>query len=265
MGTPLSDEEPLRSLIAALRLVVNPRDPISLRILAAHQAEHGISDTREDFLARCPELAAVASREGIPALMDRLEGTVVMVDTSVPDVAVADEVIRESAAEHRGNLPGFLAWVSLCARESEGPRSVERVSLLTFHAAKGLEFPIVFVAGAEEGITPMLASRYPADSASRYPADFSDDLQEERRLFYVAVTRAKEILYLTHCGKRRMHGAPRDAVPSRYLSEIPGPRASNRSPAARAGIDAAHPLRLTPRARKAHGPRRRLRARVIAP
>jgi DNA helicase-2/ATP-dependent DNA helicase PcrA len=215
---PLSDEEPLRSLIAGLRLVANPRDPISLRILAAHQAGNGLRDATQDFLKRCPELAALAAREGIPRLMETLAATAVLIDRSKQELAIAEMQIRESAAEYGGDLEGFLARVSLCARESEGPRSVQRVSLLTFHAAKGLEFPVVFIAGAEEGITPLRAS---AGAPPRYPAG-SVDLQEERRLFYVAVTRARDILSITQCRARKVQGAPRAASPSRYLQDIPG-------------------------------------------
>jgi superfamily I DNA/RNA helicase len=210
---PLSEEEPLRSLIAALRCVLNPRDPVSLRVLAAHQAENGLGDTLPAFLQRCPELAAVASQNGIPALIAELVGGVVRIDRSNPDAAVGEELIRESAGEHRGSLGEFLTRVSLCARESEGPRSAQRISLLTFHAAKGLEFPVVFIAGAEEGITPL-----------------PENIPEERRLFYVAVTRAREMLYITRCRRRRVHGEMQERAASRWLSEVPRLQSGEASP-----------------------------------
>jgi superfamily I DNA/RNA helicase len=80
----------------------------------------------------------------------------------------------------------------------------EKVRLLTFHASKGLEFPIIFLAGAEEGITPL-----------------PDDLDEERRLFYVAMTRAKDGLYITSSARRRSFGVWKDTVPSRFLADLP--------------------------------------------
>jgi DNA helicase-2/ATP-dependent DNA helicase PcrA len=129
---------------------------------------------------------------------------VVRFDTSQPEVELGEEVLRDFAAEHGTDLPGFISRVSLCARESERARAAQKVALLTFHAAKGLEFPVVFIAGAEEGITPL-----------------SDNLQEERRLFYVAVTRARDLLFISHCARRRVHGKTQDASPSRFLSEIP--------------------------------------------
>jgi DNA helicase II / ATP-dependent DNA helicase PcrA len=93
---------------------------------------------------------------------------------------------------------------SIWRRESEGPRYAQKVSLLTIHAAKGLEFPVVFIAGAEAGITPL-----------------GGDLQEERRLFYVAVTRARDLLHITNSRRRRTYGRLEETAPSRYLSEIP--------------------------------------------
>jgi len=96
----------------------------------------------------------------------------------------------------------------LCTRESEGAFHPQRVSLLTFHAAKGLEFAVVFVAGAEEGITPLEDRR-------------GADPQEERRLFYVAMTRARDLLYVTHCRQRVRRGTRAAQTPSRFLSEIP--------------------------------------------
>jgi superfamily I DNA/RNA helicase len=71
---------------------------------------------------------------------------------------------------------------------------------------------------------------YSADFASRYPADFFEDLGEERRLFYVAVTRARDLLSITHCRKRRVHGEMRESVPSRYLSDIPALQQEKESP-----------------------------------
>ena len=204
-NTPLSEEEPFLFLFAALRLVANPADPVSRRLLADHLRESGSAGSIEEFLERGPDLARKASLEGIGPVMDEILDGVVTFDRTLPEILLGEQTIRESAEEHAGNLPGFLAGVSLYARESEGSRRAERVALLTFHAAKGLEFPVVFIAGAEEGITPM-----------------TDDPEEERRLFYVAMTRARDVLYLTHCRRRSVHGEVRDATPSRFLDDIPG-------------------------------------------
>lgn len=203
-STPLSEEEPFRSLVAALRLVVAPADPVSLRILRAHAAGTRRAALVEDWLLRGVELARKAGTEGVRALMDDALDSVVAFDTLQPEVDLGKEALRDFAVEHGGDLPGFLSRVSLCARESEWARAAQKVGLLTFHAAKGLEFPVVFIAGAEEGVTPL-----------------PDELEEERRLFYVAVTRARDFLFISHCARRRVHGRMTEASPSRFLSEIP--------------------------------------------
>jgi superfamily I DNA/RNA helicase len=204
-NTPLSEEEPFRSLFAALRLVANPADPVSRRILADHLGHTGTAVSVEEFLSRAPELARKAIGEGIgPVLDDILAGTVTL-DRALPQIQLGEQAIRESAEPYGGDLPGFLARVSLYARESEESLRAQRVALLTFHAAKGLEFPVVFIAGAEEGVTPM-----------------PDDPDEERRLFYVAMTRARDVLHISHCRRRSVHGEVREAAPSRFLGDIPG-------------------------------------------
>jgi DNA helicase-2/ATP-dependent DNA helicase PcrA len=126
----------------------------------------------------------------------------------VPEISLGEEAIRAEAARHGSDLASFLAHVSLCTRESEGPRAPQRISLLTFHAAKGLEFPVVFIAGAEEGITPLEDGR-------------GVDPQEERRLFYVAMTRAGDHLRISHCRQRARRGELKEALPSRFLEDIP--------------------------------------------
>jgi DNA helicase II / ATP-dependent DNA helicase PcrA len=203
-NAPLADEEPFRFLMAALRLVSNPDDPLSRRLLVQHAAALGRSeDTVEDFIARRDALAHEASTRGICAVMDEALDSVVSFDRSVPAVALGEEMLRASAERHGGDLAGFLARVSLCVRESESI-AAEKISLLTFHAAKGLEFRAVFIAGAEEGITPL-----------------GQDLEEERRLFYVAFTRARDYLCITHCATRRIFGRDEKMAPSRFIGDIP--------------------------------------------
>jgi DNA helicase-2/ATP-dependent DNA helicase PcrA len=84
------------------------------------------------------------------------------------------------------------------------------VQLMTLHSAKGLEFPIVFLVGMEEGLFP-----------SQRSVDDEGRLEEERRLAYVGITRAREKLFVTHAESRRMHGTEMLARPSRFLGEIP--------------------------------------------
>jgi DNA helicase II / ATP-dependent DNA helicase PcrA len=85
------------------------------------------------------------------------------------------------------------------------------VTLMTLHNAKGLEFPVVFMTGMEEGLFPHSRS-----------AESEEELEEERRLCYVGMTRAKEKLILTHASERRLYGYPQANLVSRFVEEIPG-------------------------------------------
>jgi uncharacterized protein (TIGR00375 family) len=194
-SAPLAEEEPFYRLVAALRLIVNPADPVSRK---------GLGAAFPAVLGRLDDLRAMLASRGIEPLIDEIENGFVPLDANVPEIALADEAIRESAREYGNDLSSFLARLSLLTRESEGARTVERVTLLTFHAAKGLEFPVVFIAGAEEGIIPL-----------------GDNPDEERRLFYVALTRARDSVFITHCAQRMVHGVLAVARPSPFLSEIP--------------------------------------------
>jgi DNA helicase II / ATP-dependent DNA helicase PcrA len=229
---PLTEEEPFRSLLAALRLVANPDDAVSLAILRAHQAACGPEggDAVGRMLAEQPELARIAAADGIAAVMDGVMDRIVALDRSLPEVSLGEEALRASAARFGRDLPGFLAHASLCVRESEWTRPVQNISLLTFHAAKGLEFPVVFIAGAEEGIMPL--ARYSRADAPGHAAR-GDDPAEERRLFYVAMTRARDLLCITHCRGRRVYGALRECAPSPFLADIPAHLRADETPRVR--------------------------------
>ena len=108
------------------------------------------------------------------------------------------------------DLPRFLEEVSLLTEVDEWEEKGEAVTLMTLHSAKGLEYPIVFITGMEEELCPMLRS-----------TEGADGLEEERRLCYVGMTRAKEELYLTRARRRRRWGNVQDRLPSRFLGEIP--------------------------------------------
>ncbi|MEO7064708.1 MAG: DNA helicase II, partial [Dokdonella sp.] len=107
-------------------------------------------------------------------------------------------------------LAAFLSHAALEAGEGQGEPGQDCVQLMTLHSAKGLEFPLVFLVGLEDGLFP---SQKSIEEAGR--------LEEERRLAYVGITRARESLLLTYAESRRMHGVESYARPSRFLSEIP--------------------------------------------
>ncbi len=133
-------------------------------------------------------------------------------DGRIENLAELVSAAREyEGREDEPSLAGFVDRLSLLseADESEGAEDA-RVLLMTLHAAKGLEFPAVIIAGLEEGLFPHARS-----------ADEDETLEEERRLCYVGMTRARRQLFLTSAGRRRVFGEYRNSEPSRFLDEIP--------------------------------------------
>src|SRR5207244_1003088 len=117
---------------------------------------------------------------------------------------------REFSEQNPGAALGdYLDSVTLMS-DVDRYESEKGLTLMTLHAAKGLEFKVVFLAGMEEGILPHSQSR-----------DEEDDIEEERRLCYVGMTRAREQLYCIHSLERRLHGQFREQSPSPFLDEIP--------------------------------------------
>lgn len=125
-----------------------------------------------------------------------------------------DELINVTSEYDRnaedGSLEGFLAEVSLLSDQDTYAEGAQAVTLMTLHAAKGLEFPVVFLAGLEEETFPHVRS-----------LEDPDQMEEERRLCYVGITRARDQLFLTSAQSREMHGMRMLRKPSRFLSEIP--------------------------------------------
>lgn len=109
-----------------------------------------------------------------------------------------------------GQLADFLAGVALISDQDKYNQNTNMVSLMTLHTAKGLEFPVVFLVGMEEGIFPHFRS-----------LDSQTEMEEERRLCYVGITRAKAALYISHCWTRNLYGRTQSNRPSRFIAEIP--------------------------------------------
>lgn len=128
-------------------------------------------------------------------------------DTLSESQQLKKQTLLTLTEEQGSDVKGFLEQMRLNPYTDAGRIRTEGVHLLTFHAAKGLEFPVVFIAAAEEEITPILKE--------------GTDLEEERRLFYVAMTRAEEELQITYTRERSRYGEIRRMEPSRFLSEIP--------------------------------------------
>jgi DNA helicase-2/ATP-dependent DNA helicase PcrA len=129
-------------------------------------------------------------------------------------IANLDELINAAVAfvneNDTSDLSEFLSFASLEAGEHQADAGRDALQLMTVHAAKGLEFKVVFISGLEEGLFPHEQSLFEANG-----------LEEERRLMYVAVTRARQRLYLSHAQSRMLHGQIRYGIASRFLDEIP--------------------------------------------
>jgi superfamily I DNA/RNA helicase len=122
-----------------------------------------------------------------------------------------ESITYYESAEESPSLHGFLETMALTdLMEEREEKSRGGVTLISFHSSKGLEFPVVFIAGVEEDILPHKKS-----------ADRDEDIEEERRLFYVGITRAMNELYITYTDRRSKYGKEKPSVPSRFLNEIP--------------------------------------------
>jgi DNA helicase-2/ATP-dependent DNA helicase PcrA len=121
----------------------------------------------------------------------------------------------------RPSLATWLQRLALDSREEEDPAEGDGVTLMTLHAAKGLEFPVVFLVGCEEDLLPCAGIQGEAR-----------DLDEERRLAYVGITRARELLYMTRAAQRVKRGKPLERTPSRFLDDLPAEAHEQVDPAA---------------------------------
>ncbi|MBI5614302.1 UvrD-helicase domain-containing protein [Candidatus Gottesmanbacteria bacterium] len=216
-GTRFYERKEIKDVLCYLRLIENKKDEVSFR-----RAEK-IGKTKLakflDYRKTLESEDALIARTATEILDDILSVTsyLSLYDAHVEEEASRIENIKElrSVALEFPVLREFLETISLVEQASE-PRSKSNtdkkkaVVMTTVHASKGLEFPIVFLIGMEEGLFPH----------SRSVMD-KDELEEERRLCYVALTRAKEQIYLTHANKRLFFGTRTENIISRFISDIP--------------------------------------------
>jgi DNA helicase II / ATP-dependent DNA helicase PcrA len=150
----------------------------------------------------------------IDSLLRRLDYYAYLEDGSLQGESRAEnvrELISVAKAYQDVGLDGFLEEVSLVSDLDSTDFNNNAVTLMTLHAAKGLEFPVVFMVGLEETIFPHSRALYDAG-----------EMEEERRLMYVGMTRAREELYLIYASARVLYGGMQHNPPSRFLSEIDG-------------------------------------------
>ncbi len=212
---PWLRQEPARSMLRILQALRAPGNTLARdRVLQARLASaEDLQRWRQDF-----------ERDG------DLAGLLRSLAAAFPEAEAAQSGLARLAADCGGGVDEFLELALLGAESDSLAREAERVSLLSLHAAKGLEFPCVFITGCEDGLLPYtLAARRPADP------------QEERRLFYVGLTRASAYLYLTHARRRFLFGREHRLPPSPFLAGLgeelaerlqPDPPAASRAPAA---------------------------------
>jgi ATP-dependent DNA helicase UvrD/PcrA len=200
---PVAREPALTPVLAFLERVVRDPDMADVSVLV--------------------QVAAAAPRQGLEQLVELL-------CTGGPQRTAARQQVEQlSALLPRALPPRFSDWapqaLALAATVTEAdrlPAGAEAISLLTLHASKGLEFPVVFVVGCEEGLLPLLRPGEEQDA---------DRVEEERRLFYVGMTRAQRRLVLTHADRRLVYGKREPRQPSRFLAEIQPPLAQTVPPA----------------------------------
>ncbi|MEU7995535.1 UvrD-helicase domain-containing protein [Micromonospora sp. NPDC049060] len=196
---------------------------------ALARANIPVQKRSHDRLRDRPGVAAIARElrhadglDGSLAARVRLAGQVLAERFAVPtldgagavrpeDVRSAVDLLTPLARRCGDDLPLFLSQLATGAEVDALDPRAEAVTLLTLHAAKGLEFPVVFLVGAEDGLLPL-----------RWPGSTPDDdaIAEERRLFFVGLTRAQDRLYVTHAARRTRHGTERDCAPSPFLDVI---------------------------------------------
>jgi len=146
----------------------------------------------DEFLER----SSLEDAEDRRANLGELVGAAVEYDVAHPD----------------GSLTGFLELTAILGDVDRWQRSNDRVSMMTLHSAKGLEFPVVIILGVEDGILPLVRA-----------ADSEPNIEEERRLLYVGITRARESLHVTHTVTRMRFGQTLRSAPSRFLAELVPP------------------------------------------
>ncbi len=255
-GFSFYERAEVKDVIAYLKLALNPNDSIAL-MRVINTPARGIGKTTTDEIERRARDLGFSNWEAIAAIIEEkqlaartisvlsafreiIQGLIKKAQdpaeplTEVVKAAVIDtgyermlkeeqtdeaearllnlEELVNAAAEsekREETLRDFLDHAALVS-DTDQYKAEAQVTLMTMHAAKGLEFPLVFIAGLEEGLFPHSRVR-----------ESQAELEEERRLCYVAITRAEKYLYLTHAAKRRVYGEEAPTEPSRFLMEFP--------------------------------------------
>jgi len=248
-GMKFYDRMEVKDILAYLRVIINPDDTVavkriintpprgigkkSIEELEARAVANGFSIYRAvegeennkkvvAFKAMMEELISLKDELGPTGLLHAVleksgyikklrDDKTIEARSRIENLEELEEAIREFSGEEENPLiETFLERAALMSEADKLEEGEERLTLMTLHGAKGLEFPVVFMSGMEENLFPHSLSK-----------DDPEGLEEERRLCYVGMTRAMERLYLSHADRRRVFGAEQHNLPSRYLSDIP--------------------------------------------
>ncbi len=256
-GTKFYERQEIKDAFGYLVAIANARDDLATRRIL-NVPKRGIGDATETQLASYAERNGISVRQAlafvddlgfgpkitgaIKRLGELLDEFTAIIETEPVDLLLKgvleksgyldvlkasrdpqDEARVENLEElivvardfqrnnPEGRLPDFLNEVALVAAADDLDDASGTVSLMTLHTAKGLEYPVVFLTGLEEGLLP-----------HRMSFNMAGGMAEERRLFYVGITRAKLKLYLSLAMSRSLYGESESSTPSRYLQEIPG-------------------------------------------
>ncbi len=253
-GVRFYEQRDVKDLLAYLRVIVNPADSLSLQRLVAVpprgigaktvEAMAGLAGSRgislfealgrletdskvalriakqagtlyswmRDVMARAGAMTVraildeIVSRTGFLDYLEGLADGVARRQNLAETLSAADSFDAEHGP---GGLGEFLERVALVSDSDQIAGQGGRAALMTLHTSKGLEYPVVFIAGMEEGIFPHVRSQ-----------DSPSEIEEERRLCYVGMTRARRLLYLTNTHSRELYGARQESRPSRFLAEV---------------------------------------------
>jgi len=252
-GTRFFDRKEIKDIIAYLRLIFNPRDDIAflrvinvparkigpatieiikkysenytmslLEVLGSADGMEELSDSKKDvlkkFYTQIQALQKVAEKEPISILLDRLIEKIEYVkyldDGSSEGEARIQNVQELFSVATRydsadDSLAAFLEGVALISDLDNLNKDADSVTMMTIHASKGLEFPVVFLPGWEDGIFPSSSSQFSPEQ-----------LEEERRLGYVAITRSEKKCTILHAQQRMLFGKTEYGAPSKFISEL---------------------------------------------
>jgi DNA helicase II / ATP-dependent DNA helicase PcrA len=258
-GVRFYERREIKDTLAYLRALVNPQDAVSLRRII-NAPKRGIGDqtaaaleafARDEEISlleacrRAEEITVLSPRargaaagfvgvmDGLRAKADQGAGISGLIEAAFTDSGYYAELDAERTVEAESrkenlrelvgvgaefearftdsSLPEFLEQIALVTEQDEYDHEAGTVTLMTLHNAKGLEFEVVFIVGMEDGV-------FPHHRSMTEP----DQMEEERRLAYVGITRARRKLYISHAWSRSLFGASSYNPPSRFLNEIPG-------------------------------------------